>query len=177
MFILCACLVFHAQASPHHRRHHPLASSHEDEERQNSEQTRSWRRSISPESAQRKPWTGRFVGSDLEFDEEHFNGIVDLDRDDDELDVDRLFMCEDVNYNYDDHMDAGESEPEDNSALLDVVLMLVKRMPSNGFARLIETWRVLSEFVLQEPVKVGSGCSGSGLDWHCIKIITEVFVE
>ena len=102
------------------------------------------------------------------------HGIVDIDSDDDELDVDSLFMGDDVNDNFDDESDVGESELEDSPALLDVVLMLLKRMPSYGFARLIETWRLLAELSLREPVKIGSGFVGSGLDWHSIEIINDL---
>ena len=115
---------------------------------------------------------GIFGDTDLDFD------LGDFDSDDGELDVDNLFMGDvgDDDGACGSDCDAANSDDDLHSTppLVDVVRLLVKQMPLNVLPRLLETWRMLAKLSERAPVKIGSGCSGSGLDWHAMNAINEV---
>ena len=104
------------------------------------------------------------------------------------MDVDELFGDDIASLvdesDDDDDYGVGNDDDDDEeescgaaSALYDVVLLLLKQMPSNDFLKLIEVWMHLAKQSEKEAINVGSGCSGSGLDWHAIKVVNAVPVS
>ena len=85
----------------------------------------------------------------------------------------------DMSFMFSDDDMPGLSDGEDDKSsfdtpLLKVVRMLLDRMPMPELIQLVENWRVLSHVSKTKPILVGSGCSGSGMDWDVIKVINEV---
>ena len=90
---------------------------------------------------------------------------------DHELDTSAMFPEAGIgDFSDDDGDGKGSFEP----ALLKVVRMLLARMPVAELCQLVENWRLLSHASKKRAIPIGSGCSGSGMDWHVVKVISEV---
>ena len=73
---------------------------------------------------------------------------------------------------------SAHSDAEADPPLLRVVRDLLSRMPMGAFISFVETWRQLAAMSANGvPLKSGSGCTGSGMDWLVVKTITEAFVH
>ena len=76
--------------------------------------------------------------------------------------------------------DGAEDDGEDaadhslDPPLINVVRRLVARMPTNSLLQLVDNWRLLSHASTAKPLPVGSGCTGSGMDWVEILAVSEV---
>ena len=111
---------------------------------------------------------------DLFYDEDGPVGLIDEDSDDDDeddLDVRALWGGEsddDIGEDEDDALESG------NSPLYDVIHKQLKQLPTDVLLRLVAVWQALAEQSKKQPLKAGSGCTGSGLDFLVIKTISEV---
>ena len=89
------------------------------------------------------------------------------------LDVDALLGdMEDVIFN--EFMNSQESDGTCNSPMIEVVKQLIANLPTATHTNLLHVWRILATHSSQRKLKTGSGCSGSGLDWHVIQSLSEV---
>ena len=79
----------------------------------------------------------------------------------------------------DDMSDAGGAASEsgddaDDPPLLEILRMMVHRLPQALFLQLCLNWKLLSDISHRHPLGAGSGCSGSGLDWMTLVMLSEV---
>ena len=51
--------------------------------------------------------------------------------------------------------------------------MIVGQLTAKDFLLLLENWRLLAEASKIRRLPVGSGCTGSGMDWRVIKLLSE----
>ena len=57
--------------------------------------------------------------------------------------------------------------------LLDAVRQMILQLDSGPYATLVENWKALSVLSKHTPLCSGSGCTGSGLDWYTLKLVSE----
>ena len=110
-----------------------------------------------------------FSGSDaspIDDAELDFDDILgNIDYDSDEPDVLRGAKANSA---------ATEVTATDDPPLLTLVKIMVNQLPMVLLLKLLAGWRALCELSqLMGFIGCGSGCSGSGMDWHVIKIISE----
>ena len=79
----------------------------------------------------------------------------------------------------DDMSDAGSAASEsgddaDDPPLLEILRMMVHQLPQALFLQLCLNWKLLSDISHGHPLGAGSGCSGSGLDWMTLVMLSEV---
>ena len=106
-------------------------------------------------------------------------GATDLDANDTATEVEEPLLVDqllgDLDDNiYDELMQSQESDGSCNSPMLDVIKMLLANMPAATHTHLLRVWQIMSAHSAERKLKTGSGCSGSGLDWHVIQALTEV---
>ena len=71
--------------------------------------------------------------------------------------------------------DGGEdaADPSLDPPLIEVVRMLLARVPTNYLLQLVDNWRLLSHASKAKQMPVGSGCTGSGMDWVVVQAVSE----
>ena len=57
--------------------------------------------------------------------------------------------------------------------LLDAVRQMILQFDSGPYATLVENSKALSVLSKHKPLCSGSGCTGSGLDWYTLKLVSE----
>ena len=72
-----------------------------------------------------------------------------------------------------EHEDEGNESEEDEPHLLTLVRRMLKQLSSEQLMHLIDNYKVLCEQSRKAPLGVGSGCTGSGMDWFVIKTVAE----
>ena len=93
------------------------------------------------------------------------------ETDDDEPNVIGMDHMTDLHVTDDEgHVD-GNWPKTDNPPLLDIFIAMVRVLSTAALLKLTENWGILS---LLTVVGVGSGCTGSGLDYYAIKLMAEV---
>ena len=78
---------------------------------------------------------------------------------------------------FDDCAEDGGEDAADLSLdppLIEVVRMLLVRVPTNYLLQLVDIWRLLSHASKAKQMPVGSGCTGSGMDWVVVQAVSEV---
>ena len=74
----------------------------------------------------------------------------------------------------DDVMHSQDSDGTGNSPMVDVVKLLLHNMPTATCTNIMSHLKFLFERSATQKLKIGSGCSGSGLDWHVVQALVEV---
>ena len=74
--------------------------------------------------------------------------------------------------------DLAESQSGDDMDCTPPLIIIIKEFISSlsteRFCQLVETWKQLAmSSTPVNPLMCGSGCTGSGMDWHVIKALTE----
>ena len=67
--------------------------------------------------------------------------------------------------------------PDDEPPLLEIVKAMLGQLPTSLLVQLCENWKSLSDMSAQQPIGAGSVCTGSGLDWLTLNVMTEVFAS
>ena len=67
-----------------------------------------------------------------------------------------------------------DANPTEDPPLLVIVRSMLKE--NSEWTQLVENLSILSRTASTCPLGAGSGCTGSGLDWHAIKVVSEVFL-
>ena len=57
--------------------------------------------------------------------------------------------------------------------LLELMRMMIHHLPQGLFLQLCLNWKLLSDISQRQPLGAGSGCSGSGLDWMTVLMLSE----
>lgn len=65
---------------------------------------------------------------------------------------------------------------EDFDPLLEVIKMIIAQLSTEELNELLDNWRLLAAASEKKPLPVGSGCTGSGMDYHVVKLVSEVLV-
>ena len=68
-----------------------------------------------------------------------------------------------------------DSDNSDTPPLIEIIKTMIKQLPMKAFAQLVENWCMLAALSAERPLGAGSGCTGSGLDWMTLNMLTEVF--
>ena len=63
------------------------------------------------------------------------------------------------------------------SPLLELMRMMIHQLPQGLFLQVCLNWKLLSDISQRQPLGAGSGCSGSGLDWMTVNMLSDVFTS
>ena len=99
-------------------------------------------------------------------------GLVTDESDTDELNLETVNGLDDMS---DDDGAASKVEDHfDDPPLLELMRMMINQLPQSLFLQLCLIWKLLSDISQRQPLGAGSGCSGSGLDWMTVLMLSEV---